>query len=98
MRNVLPGLLGLCLVVAPVATQAQTMPACNNLKDAGGAALPPPIYLSGSTALEPMLKAFGPKIASQTTNAYTLVYLRDGACSGVNRILSDGLIKQNPFY
>ncbi|HEX9105555.1 MAG TPA: hypothetical protein VF997_25260, partial [Polyangia bacterium] len=50
-----------------------------------------PIYLSGSTALEPLIKAAGPKVA-QAATPYVLIYVKDGSCSGVNRINGDGKI------
>jgi ABC-type phosphate transport system substrate-binding protein len=50
-----------------------------------------PIYITGSSAVEPMLKIMGAKLASQTT-PYVLIYLKDGSCAGVNRIASDGMI------
>ena len=51
-----------------------------------------PIYITGSTALEPMIKAFGPKLAQQAANPYVIIYLKDGSCAGVNRINGDGKI------
>ena len=52
-----------------------------------------PIYVSGSTALEPLLKAAGPKLANQANaTPYVLIYAKDGSCSGVNRINTDGKI------
>jgi ABC-type phosphate transport system substrate-binding protein len=79
---------GAALMVAGQA-QAQTT-ACSSLTS--------PIYITGSTALEPLIKTIGPLMANAATNPHTIVYLKDGSCSGVARIGSDGLIKQNPFY
>jgi ABC-type phosphate transport system substrate-binding protein len=70
------------------AASAQQM--CNALMATGGGALPPPLYVSGSTALEPLLKQIGPKIAALGTNPYTVVYLKDGSCSGVARLYTGG--------
>lgn len=88
MRTSFTALCAGALMMASGAAQAQT--ACNTLTS--------PIYITGSSALEPMLKVVGPLIASATSNAHTIVYLKDGSCAGVNRIIGDGLIKQNPFY
>jgi hypothetical protein len=61
---------------------------------AGGATFTAtPIYITGSTALEPLLKAAGPKLANQANaTPYVLIYAKDGSCSGVNRINTDGKI------
>src|SRR5581483_1572953 len=95
---VLIGLIGIAIDAGRAG--AQTMPACSALGNdpVTGNALPPPLYISGSTALEPMLKSIGPKLAGLASGGYTLVYIKDGSCSGVNRIISDGLIKTNAFY
>jgi ABC-type phosphate transport system substrate-binding protein len=89
MRTSLIALIFGAVSVAAGTAQAQT-PACNTLTS--------PIYITGSTALEPMIKVIGPLVAGAASNAHTLVYLKDGSCAGVNRITSDGLVKQNPFY
>jgi ABC-type phosphate transport system substrate-binding protein len=79
---------------------ANAQPACSALGNdpVTGNPLPPPLYISGSTALEPMLKVVGPKLAALATGGYTLVYIKDGSCSGVTRAFSDGLIKTNALY
>jgi hypothetical protein len=47
------------------------------------------MYITGSTALEPLLKSLGPTVAKQATNPYTLVYYKkDGSCGGYQRILT----------
>jgi ABC-type phosphate transport system substrate-binding protein len=80
----------LAAAVALAGGRAHAQTACNTLTS--------PIYISGSTALEPLLKTIGPKLASDPTNPHTIVYLKDGSCSGVARITTDGLIKQNMLY
>jgi ABC-type phosphate transport system substrate-binding protein len=92
--------MGLFAVINPRITRAQTMPACNALGNdpVTGNPLPPPLYISGSTALEPLLKTIGPKLAGLATGGYTVVYLKDGSCSGVNRLNGTRLITQNMFY
>src|SRR5947208_8995899 len=66
----------------------------------------PPIYISGSTALEPMIKALGKQLASSTDAAtkFSLVYLGDGSCEGVRKFIPFGspamttvLSKANPL-
>jgi ABC-type phosphate transport system substrate-binding protein len=91
-------LIAMLLVAGVAGPAAAADPPCNALKDASNNPLPPPLYITGSTALEPMLKTIGPKIAKLATNPYTIVYLKDGSCGGVDRIFGDGLIKQNMFY
>ncbi len=89
-RSIVLGLFALGAALAP-RTALAVDPACNTLT-------PTPLYLSGSTALEPLLKTIGPKVAADATSPYTLVYLKDGSCSGVTRIIGDGLIKQTMNY
>jgi ABC-type phosphate transport system substrate-binding protein len=81
---------GACLAAATTA-QAQTTCGGTMPNDAGANFTATPIYITGSTALEPMIKAFGPKLAQQTS-PYVIIYLKDGSCAGVNRINSDGKI------
>jgi hypothetical protein len=68
----------------------------------------PPIYISGSSALEPMLKAIGKVLASQAdaSKRFSLVYVKDGSCEGVRKFVPSGVpaqtttIPQNaqPYY
>ncbi|MCU1282037.1 MAG: hypothetical protein JWM53_5583 [bacterium] len=82
---------GACLGAATTA-QAQTICGGTMPNDAGANFTATPIYITGSTALEPMLKTLGPKLAAQATTPYVLIYLKDGSCAGVNRINTDGKI------
>jgi hypothetical protein len=78
--------------VSLAAAPAHAQTACNTLTN--------PIYITGSTALEPLLKQLGPKVAADSP-AHTIVYLKtDGSCGGVNRIISTGTgtINQNMLY
>jgi ABC-type phosphate transport system substrate-binding protein len=82
-------------LLASATARAQTMPNC----DTGLSA--PPIYLSGSTALEPLIKALGKVLAASST-PYSLVYLGDGSCEGVHKFIPIGggttvLSKANPL-
>lgn len=76
-------LIALAALLAPALARAE-MPDC----DTGLSA--PPIYISGSTALEPLIKALGPKLAADATNPHALVYLGDGSCNGVHKIVPFG--------
>ena len=79
-------LLALGALLAPAAAYAQAMPNC----DTGLSA--PPIYVSGSTALEPLIKALGKQLAASTDPAkkFALVYLGDGSCEGVHKFVPFG--------
>ena len=46
-----------------------------------------PIYLGGSTALQPFVKTVGPKLAAQSGAPYTVFYFGGGSCTGVNNIV-----------
>lgn len=51
------------------------------------------VYVAGSSALRPLLKVLGPKLAAQAApNNYTIVYYGTGSCNGVNAIAG------NPAY
>lgn len=73
-------LSGLCLfslhglTIRSAAAQVQ----CSTLKN--------PLTLVGSTALEPLYKGIGPKLATDAQNPLTLLYLRNGSCSGVGQL------------
>jgi ABC-type phosphate transport system substrate-binding protein len=45
-----------------------------------------PIYIGGSTALQPFVKAIGPAVASLAT-PYTVFYTGGGSCTGVKNVL-----------
>ena len=79
-------------VMLAAATTAQAQTTCGGTmpNDAGANFTATPIYISGSTALEPMLKVIGPKLAQLASNPYVIIYLKDGSCAGVNRINTDG--------
>ncbi len=62
-----------CILSQPA--QAQS---CSTIKN--------PVYVAGSTALEPLFKGLGPKLASDPKNPITLVYLKNGSCSGVAQL------------
>ncbi len=62
------------------ADQGSTKPACSTLSN--------PIYVSGSTALEPLYKAIGPTLLAQSTPR-AIVYIKGGteaSCSGIRRM------------
>ena len=82
--------------MAVTASAAHAVPLCSGttLTKSDGSTLftATPIYITGSSAAEPMLKIIGQKLASQATNPYVIIYLKDGSCVGVNRINTDGMI------
>jgi hypothetical protein len=55
---------------------AQVM--CSTLKN--------PLTLVGSTALEPLYKGIGPKLATDAQSPLTLLYLRNGSCAGAGQL------------
>ncbi len=81
-------LLGFGIAVTTLwasAAQAQTLRCSDQL----GA---PPIYISGSSALEPLIRALG-KVMGNSTDAakkYALVYVNDGSCEGVRKFIAFG--------
>src|SRR5262245_4564925 len=82
------GLVKLGFITAFVAfsTAAQAQPLCSTGLGA------PPIYISGSTALEPLIRALGKVMGSSTDNTkkYALVYVGDGSCEGVRKFIAFG--------
>jgi hypothetical protein len=70
--------------LAAPAVRADTLPRCMDQLSA------PPIFVSGSTALEPLLKAIGPVLAAQTDSPYAIAYVKDGSCEGVKKFVSIG--------
>lgn len=68
--------LGLLAAFHPTRVEAQTVK-CSTLKN--------PLFLAGSTALEPLYKAIGKNLATDPdpTKQITLAYLRNGSCAGV---------------
>ncbi len=65
------------VLVAATTRQAQAQ-SCSTIKN--------PLYIAGSTALEPLYKEIGPKLASDPVSPVTLVYLKNGSCSGVEQL------------
>jgi hypothetical protein len=55
-----------------------------------------PVYVSGSSALEPLYKAIGPTLATDKTMPLTIVYQKPGSCPGISGLT----VKQtaNPLY
>jgi hypothetical protein len=80
--------------VSASATTARAQTTCGGTmpNNAGAMFTATPIYITGSTALEPLIKNIGVKLATQTPNPYVLIYLKDGSCSGVDRINTNGQI------
>lgn len=61
---------------------AQDVPTCASLD------LPNPVYLAGSSAVQTVIAALGPKFAAAATPT-TLVYTKAGSCDGVNSIVAN---------
>src|SRR6185369_7337013 len=59
------------------AAAQEAPPTCASLQD--------PIYVSGSSAIRPLLQTIGAKLAAATTPS-TIVYVSTGSCDGVNTI------------
>jgi hypothetical protein len=88
-------LITLALLSLATKVFAQTEPDCATIAPAGGEV----VYVGGSTALGPLIKTLGPKLAADTTSPIMLVYTGDGdfgtnaspaSCDGVNAIAGDG--------
>lgn len=73
-------LFGLCLLSLHSLTMrsAAAQVKCSSLKN--------PLTLVGSTALEPLYKGIGPKLATDAQSPLTLLYLRNGSCSGAGQL------------
>ncbi len=57
--------------------------------DAGsGEAVPPVVYVTGSSAVKPLIAALAPAIFLDPVRPATLVYLSQGSCTGASAILS----------
>jgi hypothetical protein len=69
-------------------------PACNALPSPA----PAPIYITGSTALQPIFNTIGPKIAADPTTPYTIVYVNTGSCGGSNQFFTDAVMSTNGVY
>jgi len=61
------------------------------------ASLPDPIYVSGSSAIRPVLTAIGAKLAVATPPS-TIVYVSTGSCDGVNSIVTDFKVTAGARY
>ncbi len=74
----------LCVLLSAPAALAQDggVPSCDTVNPGSTA-----IYLGGSTALQPFVKAIGPQLAAQAGASYTLFYTGGGSCVGVNNVV-----------
>ena len=72
-------LAGVALLALPT-LDAAANPLCSSLPD--------PIVVAGSSAMGPFIKGMGTVLAGQTTPT-TLVYQKQGSCTGVNAIIND---------
>lgn len=94
LRKAMSTLVAGAMALSAAAAQAATVTCGGTMPKTDGTTMftATPIYISGSSAVEPMLKIIGAKLASQATNPYVLIYANDGSCAGVNRINTTGLI------
>src|SRR5262245_61799195 len=56
------------------------------------------IFITGSTALQPIFNIIGPKLAADATTPYTVVYVNTGSCGGSNLLFADGVLSTNGVY
>jgi ABC-type phosphate transport system substrate-binding protein len=85
------------VIVTAMAVPALADPACNLLPSPS----PGPsntIFITGSTALQPIFNVIGPKLASDPTTPYTVVYVNTGSCGGSNLLFTDGVLSVNGVY
>jgi hypothetical protein len=81
----------LLLVAAPLTAQAAPQD-CLNLKKlvagapptVGADPVPPPIYVTGSSALKPVLAELAPILFAAGSRPSTIIYLSKGSCIGIN--------------
>jgi ABC-type phosphate transport system substrate-binding protein len=59
--------------------------------------LPPPIYVKGSSAVQPFISAMSVPLSTGTT-PYTLVYVNSGSCTGVDAIVNSTLNTTDGVY
>lgn len=70
-----------CLVLLGSAGTASAQVNCKDLKN--------PIVVAGSSAVQPLLALMGVALAKQNPQQYSVVYVSQGSCVGVNDILND---------
>lgn len=86
--------LGSILAASFVARHASAAQPCNALMalDSTGNisanAAPPVIYVTGSSALKPLVAALAPSMFLDTTRPTTIVYVSQGSCTGVSAIIA----------
>jgi ABC-type phosphate transport system substrate-binding protein len=61
------------------AGSAEAAPLCSSL--------PGPIYLAGSSAVQPIIAAMAVKLANQNPITHTIIYQSQGSCTGVNDVV-----------
>ncbi|MDB4956089.1 MAG: hypothetical protein JWO36_3658 [Myxococcales bacterium] len=73
-------LAALAAVLASPSIARAANPLCSSLPD--------PIVVAGSSAVGPFIKSMGTVLATQTTPT-TLIYQKQGSCTGVNAVVAD---------
>jgi len=89
--KILAGALLLLVATPRFASAAGPLQECTALKklDPGGATAsatdaPPVIYITGSSAVKPIIAALGPILFASNTRPSTIVYRSQGSCNGVS--------------
>jgi ABC-type phosphate transport system substrate-binding protein len=82
MRSAAYACGALALLFAEAQATAQTPPDCTSLKN--------PVFAGGSSAVKPLLKAIGTKLAMAATSSTTLIYQSSASCNGVTAF-TDGM-------
>jgi ABC-type phosphate transport system substrate-binding protein len=84
IRSLLATVCGVALTAGVAHAAGPTCPAAGDPTPYCGD-LPAPIYLSGSTALEPLYIALGPTLINDAASPSTIVYLKSGqgSCTGI---------------
>jgi ABC-type phosphate transport system substrate-binding protein len=85
-------------VAAPGVADAAAPPPCANLTKLSDASpAPTPIYITGSSALKPLIAALGPIVFADPTKPFTVVYLSQGSCKGADAILNGTKLPATDF-
>ncbi len=95
LTGALLGVGALGLLVAPNAAFAQDAGATPSCGDA--TMFPNPIYLTGSTAFQPVIQAMAAQLNNRTTKI-TLIYLGSGSCAGASAVAAQTALTGNALY
>jgi hypothetical protein len=94
----LTGLVVSLIVVALPRVALADPPACGGItKLSDGSAAPAVIYVTGSSALKPLIGALGPIVFADPMKPFTIVYLSQGSCKGADAILNGTKLPQTDY-